>query len=110
MKRFFNADVVAVALAANEVRFFKIDPKISNLMFNWGAGAVECLPRPVYDELQKTELSSTAKTNLRALWKVDSNYKELEFDTSKFQYDEYVLVNPNASASAVLIERQFVLV
>lgn len=110
MKRFFKADAVAVVLAANEELRFIVDPKIANLLFNFGSGAVECLPRPVYEELKKDTLPANAKTAIRALWRVNSDYKELEFDTSKFWYDEYVLVNSNASESSVLIERQFALI
>lgn len=112
MKRIFSSDVTAVSLAVGETKIFKVDPKVTYLTFLRGEGGVECLPRPVYDEINNASslLSSTAKTNLRALWKVDGTTKEMEFDLSKHDYREFVLVNAQANLSSVLIERQFVLI
>jgi hypothetical protein len=111
LRRLFKSDVVCVAFAVGETKTFTIDPNVQCVTFNRGEGGVECLPKPVYDELNNANslLSSTAKTNVRALWKVDGNLKELECDLTKHDYREFVLVNAQANASSVLIERQFVL-
>ncbi|MFN8349424.1 MAG: hypothetical protein U0X91_30765 [Spirosomataceae bacterium] len=112
MRQIFKSDVVSIAFAVGETKVFKVDPKVQCLTFNRGEGGVECLPKPVYDELNNANspLSSTAKTNVRALWKVDGNLKELECDLTKHDYREFVLVNAQANASSVMIERQFILI
>lgn len=112
MRRIFKSDVVAISLANGETKTFTVDPKVQHLTFLRGEGGVECLPKEVYDEINNANsvLSGTAKTNLRALWKVDGTTKELEFDLTKHDYREFVLVNSQANVSSVLIERQFVLI
>lgn len=111
MKRFFKTDVLAISLAIGETKTFKVDPSVQCVTFNRAEGGIECLPREVYTELNNTSsvLSSTAKTNLRALWKIDGTTKELECDLTKHDYREFVLVNAQSNVSSVLIERQFVL-
>ena len=111
MKRFFKSDILALAFAVGETKTITIDPAIQHLTFNRSEGGVECLPKPVFDELQNADsvLSSTGKTNLRALWKIDGTNKELEIDLTKHDYREFVLVNAQANVSSIVVERQFLL-
>lgn len=111
MKRFFKTDVLAISLAIGETKTFKVDPSVQTLTFNRGEGGLQCLPLEVYAEINNTSsvLSSSAKNNLRALWKIDGTTTKLECSLLKHDYREFVLVNTQANVSSVLIERQFVL-